>query len=265
MSLSLERRITFIIGQEGFAAWKLNRLKALSSYFGAVVMLKNITHGKTANAENTLQVMSMGCKQNDLCQLWIEGSDAELACMVLTDFVADEFDIVNTAHRSRVDFSDQVIRQHSAFNLPFALDYYYQELPRDTEMNKNAILMQLTKQLDNQHQDMVYHLLQQREQVSSTCIGHAIALPHIMCSQVERPLLSVLRLGQPTDWHSVRGDVTLVICLLLPTPPQAEVIRAFTQVSRTLLNEEFCYQLTSTMMPEALKAILIHTMAKPSA
>lgn len=261
MNSPLERRITFVIGAEGFAAWKLNRLKALSGYFRSLVILKNITHCKSANAEQTLQVMSMGCKQNDLCQLWIEGSDAELACMVLTDFVAAEFDIVHTAHQNFVDFSNQIIEQHPAFYLPFKLHYNYQDLPSGTELNKNAILMKLTNKLGNSCQENVYHYLQQRELVSSTCIGNGIALPHVMVTEIKDPVLSVLKLASPTDWHSPRGEVTMVICLLLPAPPVREVIHAFTQLSRSLLDESFCYQLTSSVMPEEIKAVLLHSLA----
>lgn len=260
--MKIERRITFIIGTEGFAAWKLNRLKALSGYFRSVVILKNITLGRAVNAEHTLKVISIGSKDNDLCQLWIEGSDAELACMVLTDFVADEFEIVNTSHRPDAKFASNIIETHPTFSLDFKINYQYEEIAEGTELSKNALLFKLTKVVEEKVADNIYQALLKREEISSTCIGHQVALPHVMHCDIKKPELYVIRLSAMTDWHSARGDVALLIGLLLPAPPEMPVIKAFTQISKALLEEEFCNLLTSTHENEAIKAILFHTMAK---
>ena len=126
--MTIERCITFIIGKERVAVWKINRLKKLTSFFRSVIIWQNITTAKTISAEHPLRVMSIGCKENDLCQLWIEGSDAELACMVLTDFIADQFEIVNTSHKRRVKQTNSVIENHLTFRLPFSIDYHFEKI-----------------------------------------------------------------------------------------------------------------------------------------
>ncbi|MDB1124924.1 PTS sugar transporter subunit IIA [Vibrio algarum] len=260
--MRIERRITFIIGTEGFAAWKLNRLKTLSSYFRSVVILKNISNGGSANAEHTLQVISIGSQCNQLCQLWIEGSDAELACMVLTDFIADQFEIVNTSHKKTEEFSYSVIEKHPTFSLPFSITYGYKEIPSSTSMEKYALISKLCSMLNARHAQPLFDAMVQREAISSTCIGNGIALPHIIVEGVSQPSMAIIKLTTPVDWYSKRGNINTVIGIAIPTPAEMPIIKACTQLTRQLLNKEFCHLITSTTEPEALKAILLHIMAK---
>jgi PTS system nitrogen regulatory IIA component len=102
----------------------------------------------------------------------------------------------------------------------------------------------------------------EREAVSSTAIGHQIALPHVIQEELRQPSIVVLRLNKPIDWQSRMGDVQLIIALLLPAPPGMNMIKAFTGISRTLLNPVYCHLLTSTAEPEAIKAILLHMMSR---
>lgn len=260
--MKIERRITFIIGKEGFVSWKLNRLKALSGYFRSVVILKNITLGRTVNAEHTLKVISLGSKEKDLCQLWIEGSDAELACMVLTDFIVNEFSIINTSHGRDTKYDSTIVDTHPTFAPGFDIDYRYEQIAEGLELTKAALLFKLTTTVGEKSVENIHQALLDREAISSTCIGNGVALPHVMHEDVIKPELQVIRLASPTDWHSSRGDVFFLIALLLPASPEMPIIKAFTQLSRALLDEEFCQLVTSTYKENVLKAILFHTMAK---
>lgn len=260
--MRIERRITFIIGLEGFAAWKLTRLKTLSSYFRSVVILKNISNGKSVNAEHTLQVISIGSQQNQLCQLWIEGSDAELACMVLTDFIADQFEIVNTSHEKSEEFSYSVIAKHPAFSLPFPITYGFKQFQPSTSMEKYALISKICNMLNARHAQPIFDAMVKREAISSTCIGNGIALPHIMVEGIDQPSIAVIKLSTPLDWYSKQGHVNTIIGIVIPSPAEMPIIKACTQLTRKLLDEAFCQLLTSTSEPEALKAILLHTMAK---
>jgi PTS system nitrogen regulatory IIA component len=116
--------------------------------------------------------------------------------------------------------------------------------------------------LNARQAQVVFDAMVQREAVSSTCIGHGIALPHIMVEGINQPSMAVMKLSNPTDWHSNRGDVNTIIAVLIPQPAQLPIVKACTQLTRSLLSEDFCHLLTSTTEPEALKAILLHTMAK---
>ncbi|PJC86989.1 PTS nitrogen regulatory IIA subunit [Vibrio sp. HA2012] len=259
--MRIERRITFVIGSDGFAAWKLNRLKTLAGYFRSVILLRNITTNEASNAEHTLKVISLGCKNGDLCQLWIEGSDAELACMVLTDFIADQFDIINTSHKRSEDYTNSIIAHHPSFHLPFPLDFRFEACKLHPGINKTVLISNISTTLNPAMAQAVFAAMLKREDVSSTAIGHQIALPHVILEGIKQASIAVYRLNQPLDWYSRMGSVTTVVALLLPAPPDMNIIKAFTSISRTLLNPEFCHLLTSTTEPEAIKAILLHTMS----
>ncbi len=176
----IERRITFIIGDEGIPSWKLNLLKTLAGYFRAVVVMQNVTRLCQANAEQPVRIMSLGCMPGDLCQLLIEGSDAELACMVLTDFVAEQFLLVKTSGKKKNRNACSVVssdKANSAFYLPFDMAVSTQtvlaeqiSLIQPIEV-KEKMLSRLCQMLNLDNPTLLLELMLEREQVSSTCMG----------------------------------------------------------------------------------------------
>jgi PTS system nitrogen regulatory IIA component len=260
--MRIERRITFVIGGEGFAAWKLTRLKTLASYFHAIIILQNITTTEASNSKNILKMMSLGCKENDLCQLWIEGSDAELACMVLTDFIAEQFDIVNTFHKLKAHHSKSIIENHPTFHLSFSLNYYFEAIQIHHDIEKNILISKISRAFNKIITQSLFEAMLKREEISSTGIGNGIAIPHIMIEGITKPAMVVFRLDKSINWHSNLGKINLIIAMLIPAPPSLNVVKAFTQITRALLEPVNCNLLTSTTEPEAIKAILFHIMAR---
>ncbi|SON49491.1 PTS sugar transporter subunit IIA [Vibrio tapetis] len=256
----IERRITFILPKDGFVSWKVNRLKTLGSMFRSVILLVNHTRDARANAEQTLQVMALGGREHDLCQLHIEGTDAELACMVMTDFIADQFTLVNTAHKSNVKTNIELIKQLPTFDLPFELNFTFKYLSHPN--TKNDVLAHASRMLSPDSVVKMFDALYQRETTSSTAIGHGIALPHVMNDNVDTPSMVVIQLAEEIDWQSKMGNVQFVIALALPKPPERNMIMAFTHLTKSLLHQEYCQVLTSSREPEAVKAILIHRLAQ---
>ncbi len=260
--MSIERRVTFIIGNEGFATWKLNRLKILASYFRSAIILQNITTEKTANTEHTLQVMSLGCKENDLCQLWIEGSDAELSCMVLTDFITEQFEIVNTFYRRKAHQNKSIIESHATFYLPFLINYYFDTVQIHNGIEKYVLISKISRALNKKMAQAIFKALLKREEVSSTGIGNSIAIPHAMIEGITEPAMVVLRLDKSINWSSNLGKINLIIAMLIPASATFDVVKSFTKITRALLKPINCNLLTSTIEPEAIKAILFHIMAR---
>lgn len=260
--MRIERRITFVIGGEGFAAWKLTRLKTLSGYFRSVIILQNISTTEASNSEHTLKVMSIGCRENDLCQLWIEGADAELACMVLTDFIADQFEIVNTFNKRKTQHSKSIIEHHPTFHLPFSLNYHFEAIQVDYGIEKNILMSKISLAFNKIMAQSLLEAMLKREEISSTGIGNGIAIPHIMVAGIAKPAIVVFRLDKAIEWHSNLGKINLIIAMLIPAPPSLKVVKAFTQITRALLEPINCNLLTSTTEPEAIKAILFHIMAR---
>ncbi|KHT65232.1 hypothetical protein RJ45_02220 [Photobacterium gaetbulicola] len=260
----IERRITFTLDDEGLPVWKLNRLKTLAGYFRSVVVIHNISQLRIANAEQAMRMMSLGCMPGDLCQLMIEGSDAELACMVLTDFVSEHCHLVCTAHRR---LSQRESKAKIA--LPFA--YELSQLPQLSQftvssLDKNDILTQISRQCAPGQPDKATCLLKQmqaREAVSSTAMGNGVALPHILTPDVEIPIVVLAPLAQPVEWGAKRGPVSCVVGLVLPAPPQREHLLAFSSFSKRLLEPDFCQLLTEHSRPEVLKAVVLDSLSLP--
>jgi len=259
--MNIERRITFVIGKEGLVTWKLNRLKALASIFSSIVILQNISTAMSSSAEHCLKVMRLGCKENDLCQLWIKGNDAELACMVLTDFVIETFYLISTPHKRRGGTSESGIERHVTFHLPFTLNYSFEALPQSDRLDKSAVMDRLSRALHRSSAPMLLNAMLKREAISSTGIGNGVAIPHIMQEGITTPSIAVIRLDKAIAWGGNLGDVRIVIALFIPASEKREMVKAFTQLTRSLLDSRTCDLLTSTVEPDAIKAIILHLMA----
>lgn len=256
----IERRITFVLPEDGFSGWKVNRLKTLSGMFRSVVILHNLTCWDSANIEHALKIFALAGKQDDLCQLHIEGSDAELACMVLMDFVAEHFMLVNTAHRSNKRANLSLLKALSTFQLPFELDYHF---ARVEDSEKAQVLAKIANLASQEHSDKLEQDFLNRELHSSTATGKMIALPHIITPLIETATLVVIKSAEPMDWQSPKlGPVSLVISLILPSPPNRPLLVSFTHLTKSLLDEEFCHLLTTSREPEAIRAILTHQLVK---
>ncbi|MGF1735907.1 PTS sugar transporter subunit IIA [Photobacterium satsumensis] len=260
----IERRITFTLDDEGLPAWKLNRLKTLAGHFRSVVVIHNISQLRMANAEQAMRMMSLGSMPGDLCQLMIEGSDAELACMVLTDFISEHSHLICTGHRhlSQLEGKGKIV-------LPF--DYELSHIPQLSQfsvvsLDKSDVLMQISRQCAPNQPDKANRLLEQmqaREAISSTAMGNGVALPHILTPDVEVPTLVLAPLEQPIEWGSKRGPVSCVVGLVLPAPPQREYLLAFSSFSKRLLEPDFCQLLTENARPEVLRAVVLDSLSQP--
>ena len=260
--MTIERHITFIIGKGRVTVWKINRLKKLTSFFRSVIIWQNITTAKMSSAEHPLKVMSLGCKENDLCQLWIEGSDAELACMVLTDFIADQFQIVNTSHKCNVKETNSIIENHLTFHLPFSIDYHFETIQVHDGIEKDCLISKISTISCKKLSQQIFEGLRKRESISSTGIGNNIAIPHLVINGVEKPIITVIHLDKAINWNTSIGKVNLIITMLMPEPLSPEVAKTFAQIARAMVDPLNCHFLTRTIDPEAIKAILFHIMAK---
>ncbi|CZF78145.1 putative licABCH operon regulator [Grimontia celer] len=254
----ITRRITFFVDEEGLAAWRLNRLKILAGYFRSVTMFCNISQRKQASVEHPIRMMSLSIKPGDLCQLLIEGSDAELASMVLTDFL-DEHAHVLSGGKNSAPFEPS-----NHVTLPFTgcihrIDKY--------SLDKHALLAEFALKVsvnESASQEDLFNALYKRESVSATCMGHGIALPHIISPNVSKAHLMIATTALPLDWSSQRGDVTRVIGMMLPAPPVRDHVVAFSGFSQLLLEEHFCRYLTDNQDTDILETIIVHSLSNAS-
>lgn len=95
-----------------------------------------------------------------------------------------------------------------------------------------------------------------REELSSTGLGHGIAIPHPRTpsrSFAEEPTVMLALLRKPVDWNALDGKPVESVMLLLNPDPQRH-LRILSRVSYLLRESEFTSLLHSDSDPENLFA-----------
>ncbi|WP_235860123.1 PTS sugar transporter subunit IIA [Photobacterium aquimaris] len=247
--MMLERRITFYCGEAGLPSYQLNQLKKLTSYFQAQVELFNVRQLTRAPLSQPLKILALANKPHALCQLIIKGHDAELANLVLTDFIA------------------QYALSLSQFSPPepFKLNFPVTSIGCGSG-DKADTIAQLSQMLvaqqaiSSEQQPALQQALLDRETISATVMGPQIALPHVMHESIRQPAMAIVCHQPPIDWGSSRGNINRAIAMILPKPPPKAVIMAFAQFSKCLLNDDYCLALSLAQQPQDLKALVIEAL-----
>lgn len=245
----LERRISFYCGEAGLPSYQLNQLKKLTAYFQSTVELFNVRQCTRVPVSQPLKMLSLANKPYALCQLIINGSDAELASFVLTDFIAQYG--ISLAQLSP--------------SLPFELNFSLASIDvgRGNKAETISQLSQLLAQqqaITSEQQPALQHALFARETVSATVMGPSIALPHVMHAMIAKPAMAIVCHQKSIDWGSSRGNITRAIAMILPKPPLKQVIMAFSQFSKCLLNDDYCAALSCAKTPLEINALVVETM-----
>ena len=106
-------------------------------------------------------------------------------------------------------------------------------------------------------------VLQERESLGPTGVGHGVALPHARIDGLEHVVGVFMRLDKPMDFDSVdRQPVDLVFALFAPKDSGVEHLKALALVSRTMREAATCAKLRANSDTAALHAVL--TEARPS-
>lgn len=251
-------RITFVLEEEGLAGWQLQELRQLADYFHSIFVLYNITRSKQAKLSEPLRILSLGSCRHDVCQLAIEGLDAELACIVFTEYLREHATLISTSHKKNHQ-AEQLFAEHPAFHLPFAYDWHYHAA--DALPDKQSAL-ELLATLANPHTaPALLEQLLAREQVSSTAMPGSIALPHVVSEHVERPCLIAVSLKETLDWGSPHGAVRFICAILLPAALQKDWLLAVTRLTRWFIQDSSHHLLLSARREETIRSILLHVMA----
>jgi len=107
--------------------------------------------------------------------------------------------------------------------------------------------------------------LLEREMVSSTGVGHGVAVPHARLAGLDRLRGVFVRLEQPVEFGAVDDrPVDLVFALFAPADAGAEHLRALARVSRLLRQADLREQLRQARSGDAIHALLARE-AHPSA
>ncbi|MDW6003236.1 PTS sugar transporter subunit IIA [Vibrio mangrovi] len=251
-------RITFLLKDEGLPGWQVSALKQLCGYFRSIFVFYNLSRGKHTRLSQSLNVLSLKNSAGHLCQIAIEGLDAELACMVFTEYLSEQTILLSTSHRKN-HAAEQLFASHPAFSLPFAYRWDYE--CHAGFADKLSALHYLAARIAPGQTRKLLEQFCLREKISTTALPNRVALPHVMSDAVATPVLMVMPLAQPLDWQSACAPVSLVIGLVLPQPLNREVVTAMTRLTRWLIDDLNVQLLLDAKREETLKGILLHVMA----
>ncbi len=110
--------------------------------------------------------------------------------------------------------------------------------------------------------DKVFETLWQREKLSSTGVGHGVAIPHGRMPKLERIVGSFIQLAEPVDFESIdEAPVDLVFALLTPADAGGDHLKALARVSRLLRNASVCEKLRAAGDPAQAYALLTEPTA----
>ena len=92
--------------------------------------------------------------------------------------------------------------------------------------------------------DTVFSPLLKREELGSTGVGNAVALPHVRLEQVKKPFGIMARLKQPIDFDAIDGQPVDLVCLLLLSKENEQAqLNVLAAVARRLRTPELLEQL----------------------
>ena len=100
----------------------------------------------------------------------------------------------------------------------------------------------------------LHEQLQAREALSSTGLGHGIALPHPRTPSrnfASEPTVLLALLNKPVDWSAIDGQEVGAVFLLLNPDPQSH-LRILSRISFLLRDENFIKSLKLDADPEQL-------------
>ena len=98
----------------------------------------------------------------------------------------------------------------------------------------------LSRQLPGMDQHTVFAVLNERERLGSTGIGHGIALPHGRLNGISEPIAAAVRLHQPLDFDAIDDKpITLVIGLLVPAEATDQHLRILSQLAGAFSDSPF--------------------------
>ena len=125
---------------------------------------------------------------------------------------------------------------------------------KQSALSKIAIRIARRTGLDEQ---MVLRSLLDRECLSSTGIGHGVAIPHALLGTISSPVASLTRLAQPIDFEGPDDDpVDLIYTVLWPRSATSAFLPALSQICRLFRASQVREQLRQARSSDEALAIL---------
>lgn len=253
-----EYQITFLISNNNTRTHITKPLNRVIKKFKCTLHIINITSNRVAQLNKSLAILQVGLQQNDLCQITAIGVDAELACFVIKDIIASYFTVVGSQINHK--FSDQLIQRIPQLKPPCDIEWHYYKAYK--ALTKFECLQIQAQLIHPKHPDELLLAFIKREEISPTCIGPGIALPHVMFADIQHINIAVIANDTPINWESTIGNVHLAIALVMPENPSREQIITATNLTRNLLTEPIVERLLLTRNSIDLQTLLMYAMSR---
>ena len=252
----LSREITFYCHQ-GMSIARTKQLSRLAGMFKSCIRCANLTRRQTVIASNQLSLLTLATQPGDLCQLQIEGNDAELAHMAFTCWCGE--------------LGQPLVRPASAalaeLRLASALpDYHFalrQLAHSPVTLTKSEALEHLIDLLPAElvsNRAALEEAISRREQVSATIIRPGLAMPHVLSEGISQPALTLLNCKEPIEWGSQIGPVQTIILLAVPVGSGRETLRPLTRLAQAMIDDVVSHALLLAGSTPARQAIVIESL-----
>lgn len=125
---------------------------------------------------------------------------------------------------------------------------------RDTVLDAAARLL---ADASPTHTALLGASLRQRENISSTAIGHGVAIPHARNDAYQKPRGAFLRLDRPVAFNAVDGKpVDLVFAMSVPGHSTAQHLRILAELAERFADAGFREALREAADISALRTVL---------
>lgn len=135
--------------------------------------------------------------------------------------------------------------------------------------SKKQALQELSKraaEITSQPERAIFEVLNERERLGTTGVGHGIAIPHGKLPGLDKLHGLFARLESPIDFDAIDEQPVDLICVLLaPETAGADHLKALARVSRLLRDRSTCEKLRGTDSGEAMHALLTESAASHAA
>lgn len=127
-------------------------------------------------------------------------------------------------------------------------------------------LSDLAAQVHGLDAETTVRVLQDREALGPTGVGHGVALPHARIAGLDEVKAVFIRLEKPIDFSAVdRQPVDLFFCLLAPEDAGVDHLKALALISRTLRDASVCAKLRANDDADTLYTILAESQRQQAA
>jgi PTS system nitrogen regulatory IIA component len=135
--------------------------------------------------------------------------------------------------------------------------------------NKRQVLQELARKaatITGHNESAIFEVLNERERLGTTGIGHGIAIPHGKLPGLDRVYGLFAKLERPIDFDAIDDQpVDLVFLLLAPANCGADHLKALAKVSRMLRDRMLCEKVRGSSTCDAIYALMSPTQDRNAA